>query len=88
MDTEELLQELREKLERLATLEAAFAGTNVSTTPRRTRRRMSASARRRISEAQTRRWAAVHAAARQPRRRGRPRIQPVIESTRQVRTDD
>ena len=90
MDTAELLRELTEKLERLQALEAAFAGTNVSTTPRRTRRRMSSAARLRIAQGQRRRWAEVHAAAQRAasQQRRRPRAQRVSESTRQVRTED
>jgi len=61
MDTEQIIQELeaeRERLDRaIAVLQSSHIGA-VKSSGRRGRRHMSAEARRRISQAQKRRWAA------------------------------
>ena len=66
MTTEELLQELKTKLERLQKLEEAFAGTSGSTGSKKKRKSMSAEARKAIGDAQRRR----HAEARKNKKEG------------------
>jgi hypothetical protein len=61
MDTKELLEELRKKLERLQVLEAAFESTAVSTSTRKKRAPKTPEARAKISAAQKKRWAKVRA---------------------------
>ena len=64
MDTEELLAELKEKLELLQKLEAAFAGVDVPDAPtsgKKKRKPMSAKARKKIALAQKKRWKLYHA---------------------------
>ena len=65
MNTEELLEELRKKLTRLQTLEAAFEGTSIPTSSKKKRGKkgpMSDEHKAKLSAAQKARWAKTNKA--------------------------